>query len=75
MMQKKAPSWTIGGRKFYTHQEVTPGPGSYSIDSALSKISASVGRSSREAFDKGPQAPGPGSYSPVKPLPFNGSTR
>ena len=73
-MHKKAPSWTIGGRKFYTHKETTPGPGSYSVESALSKIAASVGRSSREVLDKRSQIPGPGSYSPVKPLPFNGNT-
>ena len=73
-MQKEAPSWTMANRKFYTHQEMTPGPGSYPVKSTLSGPNFRIGNSSRAPVGDLSNNPGPGQYSPKKQLPFNGNT-
>lgn len=73
-MQKEAPAWTMGSRKFYIHQEVTPGPGTYSISPIDSGPNFHIGRSERAPISTNKEIPGPGSYSPKKYLPFQGNT-
>lgn len=68
-MIKQTPSWTMTSRKFYIHQEVTPGPGSYSVQSTLSGPNYRIGTSARSFLASTEKNPGPGSYSPNKLLP------
>ena len=73
-MMKGSPKWTMTSRNFYTHQEITPGPGAYPMSSTLSGPNFRLGKSIREPLAKSTINPGPGSYHPTKPLPFQGNT-
>ena len=68
-MIKQTPSWTMTSRKFYTHEEKTPGPGSYSTPASLAGPNFKIGTSSRSFIGNNEPVPGPGSYSPKKFLP------
>jgi len=74
MMKKQSPSWTMTSRKFYIHQESTPGPGTYSMASTLSGPNFHMGTSLRSAIQDKTNTPGPGAYTPSKQLPFPGNT-
>ena len=75
-MKKAAPKWTMTSRKFYTHHELTPGPGAYSFQSTNSGQAASLDKSPRPGLVSAGTSshPGPGAYSPNKPLPSLGNT-
>jgi outer membrane receptor for ferric coprogen and ferric-rhodotorulic acid len=68
-MIKQTPSWTMTSRKFYTHQEITPGPGAYSNPSSSPGPNFKIGTSPRLFLGNNDLTPGPGSYSPQKMLP------
>ena len=67
-MIKQSPSWTMTSRKFYTHEEKTPGPGSYSTPTSMSGPNFKIGTSPRSFNGHNDSVPGPGSYSPKKSL-------
>ena len=73
-MKKQGPSWTMTSRKFYSHQESTPGPGSYSMQNTISGPNFRMGTSARSSLETPTSTPGPGAYSPQKHLPFKGNT-
>lgn len=75
-MKKASPKWTMTSRQFYTHQEFTPGPGAYSLKSTLTGPNVSLDRSPRSSLVPATAIliPGPGAYTPSKPLPSLGNT-
>jgi Sperm-tail PG-rich repeat len=73
-MLKVSPTWTMASRKFYIHQEITPGPGAYSITSKNSGPVYRLGKSGRSTLGSNELNPGPGAYNPNKPLVFQGNT-
>jgi hypothetical protein len=73
-MLKAAPTWTMTSRNYYTHQEITPGPGTYLVNESKPGPSIRLGKSIRESIAGVNLNPGPGSYSPIKPVTFLGNT-